>query len=62
MQSDLPHTLYNFKEKEGNVKYNPNDKAFELQREADRKAEERRKAQREKEGYTVDELFFDAAQ
>lgn len=57
MQSDLPHTLYNYKAKEGNVSYNPKDKAFELQRLADEKAEARRRARQEKEGYTVDEVF-----
>lgn len=57
MQSDLPHTLYNFKEKEGDVSYDPNDKAFELQRQADERAEARRRARQEKEGYTVDELL-----
>lgn len=57
MQSDLPHTLYNYKEKDGNISYDPNDKAFELQRLADEKAAARRKARQEKEGYTVDEVF-----
>lgn len=57
MQSDLPHTLYNFKEKSGDKKYNPNDKAFELQRKANEATEARRRAMRLKEGYTVDEVF-----
>ncbi len=57
MQSDLPHTLYNYKEKDGDKSYDPNDKAFELQRIADEKAAARRKARQEKEGYTVDEVF-----
>ena len=57
MQSDLPHTLYNYKAKEGDITYDPNDKAFELQRLADEKAEARRKARQAKEGYTVDEVF-----
>ena len=57
MQSDLPHTLYNYKMKDGDKLYNPQDKAFELQRIADEKAEARRKARQEKEGYTVDEVF-----
>lgn len=57
MQSDLPHTLYDYKEKVGDKSYNPNDKAFELQAEADRKAEARRRARQEKEGYTLDEVF-----
>lgn len=57
MQSDLPHTLYKHKVKDGNISYNPNDPAFELQRLADEKAEARRKARQEKEGYTVEEVF-----
>ena len=57
MQSDLPHTLYNHKAKDGDKSFNPHDKAFELQAEADRKAEARRKARQEKEGYTVEEIF-----
>lgn len=57
MQSDLPHTLYNYKAKDGNKSYNPNDKAFELQRLANERAEARRKARQKEEGYTVDEVF-----
>jgi hypothetical protein len=57
MQSDLPHTLYNYKAKDGDKLFDPNDKAFELQRLADEKAEARRKARQEKEGYTVEEVF-----
>lgn len=57
MQSDLPHTLYNFKEKDGDKLYNPNDKAFELQRQADEKAAARRKARHEKGEFTMDEVF-----
>jgi hypothetical protein len=57
MQSDLPHTLYNYKAKDGDKLYNPNDPAFELQRQADERAAARRKARQEKEGYTVEEVF-----
>ena len=57
MQSDLPHTLYNFKEKDGDKSFNPQDKAFELQRLADERAAARRRARQEKDGYTVDEVF-----
>lgn len=57
MQSDLPHTLYDFKEKDGDKSFNPKDKAFELQRLADERAAARRRARQEKEGYTVDEVF-----
>ena len=60
MQSDLPHTLYNFKEKEGDISYDPNDKAFELQRLADEKAGARRRARQEKGEYTMDEVFSGA--
>lgn len=59
MQSDLPHTLYDYKEKSGDVSYDPNDKAFELQRIADEKAAARRKARKESEGLTMDEVFSD---
>ena len=57
MQSDLPHTLYDFKERVGDKTFNPNDKAFELQRIADEKAAARRKARQEKEGYTLEAVF-----
>lgn len=61
MMSDLPHTLYDFKEKSGNKSgektYNPNDRAFELQRKADEAAAARKKERQKKEGYTVEELF-----
>lgn len=57
MQSDLPHTLYNFKERDGDKLFDPKDKAFELQRLADEKAAARRKNRQEKEGFTIDELF-----
>ena len=62
MQADLPHTLYLHKNKKGKVnkpfRYNPKDKAIELQEAANRKAEERRKARAEgKIPYTTQELF-----
>jgi len=57
MQSDLPHTLYNYKSKDGDTLFDPKDKAFELQRIADEKAAARRKARQEAEGFTVDEVF-----
>ena len=59
MQSDLPHTLYDRKKKKkaGQKTFNPNDRAFELQRLADERAAARRKARQEKEGYTLDEVF-----
>lgn len=61
MQSDLPHTLYSHKAKDGDKSFNPNDKAFALQAEADRRAEARRKARQESEGFTVEEVFAGAA-
>ena len=64
MQADLPHTLYFPRDHKGKKKnqkdYNPNpkDKALELQEEANRKANERRKAKAEgKTTYTTQELF-----
>lgn len=65
MQSDLPHTLYKKgRKKKGKKKgadenfvYNPNDKAIQLQEEANRKMRERIAAQGEKPQYTIDELF-----
>lgn len=65
MQSDLPHTLFRNtkKDKGGKIKekpfkYNPNDKAIKLQEDANRRAEERRKAKAEgKIPYTTQELF-----
>lgn len=61
MQSDLPHTLYKKMAKDGDKSYNPQDKAFELQRQADERAAERRRKRQEEEGYTVDELFGNEA-
>lgn len=52
MQSDLPHTLF-LKKKKNIV----DDDAIRLQMEANKKAEQRRKARQQKEGYTVDEIF-----
>lgn len=52
MQSDLPHTLF-LKKKKNIV----DDDAVRLQMEANKKAEQRRKARQQKEGYTVDEIF-----
>lgn len=66
MQADLPHTLFKHDRKKGkkkngdkneNYKYNPNDKAFKLQDEANRRMRERMKADGKEVKYTVDELF-----
>lgn len=62
MQSDLPHTLFDYKKrgkspKGGNWSYNPKDPAIEKQLAAIRKKKERQ----EKEGmhpeYTMEEIF-----
>lgn len=62
MQADLPHTLYTKNRgKDDNGRPMKNTKASEevlrLQMEANRKAEERRKAQDSEGTYTVEELF-----
>ena len=64
MQSDLPHTLYNYKSKgnkenKGNKVYSQADidEATLLCEEALRKSRERREKRQQEEGYTLDELF-----
>lgn len=63
MQSDLPHTLYNYDKKNGKkghkpVRVNKDDRAFKLQEEAIRKAQAKREAKRRGEApYTMNELF-----
>ena len=61
MQSDLPHTLYNFRKKgkvaSKAVSQSGIDEAERLTLMARQKAEERRKKRQQKEGYTVDEIF-----
>jgi hypothetical protein len=62
MQSDLPHTLYNFKKKgkgggAAPVNQSGIDEAERLTILARQKAEERRKKRQQKEGYTLDEIF-----
>jgi hypothetical protein len=61
MQSDLPHTLYNFKKKSkeggGTIIQSDIDEAERLTILAKQKAEERRKKRQQKEGYTIDEIF-----
>lgn len=63
MQSDLPHTLYNFKkDKDGGgggatVSQEGIDEAERLMLLAKQKAEERKKKRQQKEGYTLDEIF-----
>ena len=55
MQSDLPHTLYNFKKK-----VVVDDEAIRLQEEANKKARARRENQGQRQ-YTLDEIFAGAA-
>lgn len=65
MQADLPHTLFNRKSKKGknksanndNYKYNPNDAAFALQKEAVERSRKRRMAEGKEVKYTIDEIF-----
>lgn len=66
MQSDLPHTLYmrDKKKRKGkkrgpdeNYIYNPNDRAFQLQEEANRRMRERMQSSGKDVRYTIDELF-----
>lgn len=63
MQSDLPHTLYNFNSKKsgkGKVKKYSNTEISEAERLTElarQKAEDRKRKRQQKEGYTVDEIF-----
>ena len=61
MQSDLPHTLYNFdKDKgKGGIGFNQSDidEATKLNMLSQQRAEERRKKRQQEKGYTVDEIF-----
>ena len=60
MQTDLPHTLYARIGKNGKetVIVDKNDRAFELQREANKRRRERLEAKERGDApYTIDELF-----
>jgi hypothetical protein len=60
MQSDLPHTLYNFKSsgpKGQSFSQSDIDEAEMLNRIAWKKAEEKRRQRQQKEGYTINEIF-----
>lgn len=62
MQSDLPHTKYNFKKDKakGDGKsfgQSDIDEATRLNMLARQKSEERRKRRQQKDGYTIDEIF-----
>lgn len=55
MQSDLPHTLYEKRDKDGKKPVSHNDAAFEKQRQANE--EMRKKVRQQTEGFTVEEVF-----
>lgn len=59
MQSDLPHTLYFHKDKNGNksVSKSDIDEAVKANEESLRRSIERRKKRQQEEGYTIDEIF-----
>lgn len=60
MQSDLPHTIYNRKGKDGGeFRFNEQDPAIKRQEEANRRAAERRAAMEAGRNapVTLDELF-----
>ena len=59
MQSDLPHTLYNFKEKktDGGVSKADLDEAVRMNEESLRRSIERRKKRQQEQGYHIDEIF-----
>jgi hypothetical protein len=59
MQSDLPHTLYNHKDKNGNpsVSKADYDDAVKANEESLRRSIERRKKRQQEQGYTIEEIF-----
>ena len=59
MQSDLPHTLYIRKDKNGNksVSRADYDEAVKANEESLRRSIERRKKRQQEQGYTIDEIF-----
>lgn len=60
MQSDLPHTLYIRKDKDGNkisVSKADYDEAVRMNQESLRRSIERRKKRQQEQGYTRDEIF-----
>ena len=59
MQSDLPHTLYVRKDKNGNKSVNKADydAAVKANEESLRRSIERRKKRQQEQGYTIDEIF-----
>lgn len=59
MQSDLPHTLYNYNNKKGNksVSKADYDDAVRMNEESLRKSVERRQKRQQEQGYTTEEIF-----
>lgn len=59
MISDLPHTLYNHKDKNGNpsVSKADYDDAVKANEESLRRSIERRKKRQQEQGYTNEEIF-----
>lgn len=61
MQSDLPHTLYNPKDTDGNDRkvYSQADidEATRLNEESLKRSRERRKKRQQEQGYTLNEIF-----
>jgi hypothetical protein len=59
MQSDLPHTLYYHKDKDGNpsVSKADYDDAVKANEESLRRSIERRKKRQQEQGYTNEEIF-----
>lgn len=62
MQSDLPHTLYNYDPKgkaEGNQTFSQADidEAIRMNEESLKRSRERRRIRQQEQGYTVDELL-----
>lgn len=59
MSSDLPHTLYIHKDKDGNTSVSKADydEAVRMNEESLRRSIERRKKRQQEQGYTIDEIF-----
>lgn len=61
MQSDLPHTLYNYDKEgnKGNKDYSQSDidEATRLCEESLKRSRERRAKRQQEEGYNLDEIF-----
>ena len=59
MQSDLPHTLYIRKDKDGNksVSKADYDEAVRMNEESLKRSIERRRKRQQEQGYTLDEIF-----